>query len=117
MCAGTGHGQSCSQVSVVGRLLQPEPFYKTGGELSVFSVSASENSHIYTCLSVLKSIAQIFNMMWVRWGEEGKLKLCQESFLMGMKWSISPVPSSSLLEIPIQFNIKHSQSSVVKTSD
>lgn len=68
------------QPGVCGRLLQSEPFYKTGGELSLFSVSASENSHIYTCLSVLKSTAQIFNMMRVRWGEEGKLNLCKRVF-------------------------------------
>lgn len=48
---------------VHSRLLSLESFYRTGGELSVFSVSRSKDLPVRTCLSVLKSIVQIFNMI------------------------------------------------------
>lgn len=106
------HAARCLwQASAIWALLQ-----NWWGALSVQCICEWEFTHIYLSLCPKVNCPDFqHDASKVGWG--GEAEPMQESFPSGMKWSISPVASSSLLEIPIQFNIKHSQSSVVKTSD
>lgn len=82
---GGSGAQRIRQPGVYGRLLQLESFCKADGgqgRLSVFNVSRGEDLPAYTCLSVLKSAAQIVKIKWGG-GEKRKLKLCRRFSKLG----------------------------------
>ena len=77
--------------------------YWIGGELKVFSGSGSEKWPAYTRLSVLKSVAQIFNIMG--WGVGGGAEAMQEGSPKGNKWNIYRLDAFFLpLGLPMQVN-------------
>lgn len=77
-------------------------------------MSRSEDLPVYICLPVLKSIAQIFNVMGVGWGEGEKLKPHKRVSQKVLHGALAQCPLPPLQRFPIQINIKCSHTPVVE---